>query len=379
MNGLNRSEFVYWYRQQVVDKIHELYLNNHHQGIFLPQVIADNDIELLKSSIILFGSWENALHRAGISSETIQQANNLYSDYWSPTSVIEQIQALNEAKFDLSSRVIRATYPELFFASTDKRTFGSWVSALDDAEVELKKLKKSYRGLWTLDRIFSVLHDYDLNYGNIQPEFIKQTNPSLYSCSRRYFRYWSELVRASGLKLDKNLFKVILEPLKTNILMDFLTKIFKILNYTFSENSLNKETGLEGINSGNSELSQTIQQGLSDKYLEIQNGKKSSSVFTAYRSWGYPVENLVTELLKKYEHVICYYSIGEPRVWIGDNVEFINIAEHFPILSERGRDNIISELSLLARGGIPIEYNEQYSKFVKMFKEEKKIRKEKKS
>ena len=377
MNGLNRTDFGYWYRQQVVDKIHELYLDNQQQGLFLPQVIADNDIELLKSAIILFGSWENALYRAGMSSETIFRTNKLYREYWSPESVILQIRALDDAKFDLSTRVIRAAYPELFYASKDKRTFGSWVSALDEAEVELKKLKKSYRGLWSLARIFSVLHDYDLNYGNIQPDFMRLINPSLYSCSRRYFKYWSELVRASGLKLDKNLFKVILEPLKTSIIMDYLTKIFQILNYTFSENSLNINTGPGDIYDTGGEFNKTILQRSHETYLEVHNGTKNSCVFATYRSWGYPADKMVTELLEKYKHVICYYSIGEPRVWLGGNVEFINISEHFPCLSERGRDDLISELSLLARGGIPKEYNEQYLKFVKIFKEETKDKKEK--
>ncbi len=358
MVGQSKNSNNYWYRQQVVDAIHERYSANNGQNIFLPEIVTNNDVNLLSSAITLFGTWRSAVNKAGFGSDLDMNPQQAIGDYWSQENTIVQIKTLHQHGFDLSRCFIRHAYPELYSAAMNKLNFGSWSNALSEAEIEYQYLNSQTHRFWTLQRVFRAIHDYNQTYGNIQGEFIRWMNPSLYSNSRRYFRTWSEAAQSIGLNLNRNLVKVMLEPLRTSILMDYVKKILELLGTEYN-------------------LPELDSQDLPEYYLELDDGKTTNCITSAYRSWGFDSDRRVYELLNRYPRVTCYYSIGEPRHWAFDNVKFINIDEFNPDLIDRGRDDIISDLRLQARGGIPAQFQDQYNRVIQSIKET--IRKNKKA
>ena len=372
----------YWYRQQVVDKIHELFTNGTNYNLSLSEIILNNDLNLFKSSILLFGSWENAVQKAGIDQD-IKRNDHEYeddTDYWSSERVLDQIKLLYESKFDLGAHFIKNVYPDLYLISTNKSYFGSWANALFEAEVDYKTLRAYSRRFWTRQRILTTLYDYDFAYGNLQPEFIRGFNPSLYLNSRRYFKNWSETLIAAGLNLNKNLIKVKLEPLRTSILMEYIKTIFQLLDKKYQVITKKNGANFHGDESSkkeneNRENEESENQRYPGNYLVLDDDKNQVAVTTAYRSWGAEADIKVRALLTDYQRVICYYIFGEPRQWIDDNVKFINLEQFYPDLTAHGRDHIISDLSLQSRGGIPGEYIEQYTNTVKAINKEIKDKK----
>ena len=355
----------YWYRQQIVDKIHELYSNGTNYHLSLSEIILNNDLNLFKSSILRFGSWENAIQKAGINQDIKRNDYEDDTNYWSSEMVLDQIKLLYESKFDLGAHFIKNVYPDLYSISTNKSYFGSWANALFEAEVDYKTLRASSRRFWTRQRILTTLHDYDYAYGNLQPVFIRGFNPSLYLNSHRYFKNWSETLVAAGLNLNKNLIKVKLEPLRTSILMEYTKTIFELLDKKYQVSTEKKDINFPVNESYNNEIEESENQRYPGNYLVLNDDKNQVAITTAYRSWGAEADRKARALLTDYQRVICYYIFGEPRQWVDDNVKFINFEQFYPDLAARGRDDVISDLSLQGRGGIPGEYMEQYTNTVK--------------
>jgi len=219
----------YWYRQRIVDKIHEMHSKNNTQNLWLPKVMDNLNFDLVKSTIIQFGSWENALKNAGIYNSSTNIPSSLGKDHWSDEKIIEQIRALHSFRFDLSAKFIKIIYPELYYAAKNKSAYGSWCNALSEAEVDLRSIRAVASYFWTFSKIYSALHDYDLAYGNVQSSFIRKLNPSLYSASRKYFKSWSKTITMAGFKPERAFLKVLLEPLRIHLLQEYVKKVFELL------------------------------------------------------------------------------------------------------------------------------------------------------
>jgi len=364
----------YWYRQQVVDRIHDLYSTEDIKGVFKPYVLENNELQLFEAAIILFGGWENALYKAGLETKNLTKLQQLFRNYWSEETILEQIEILYDGGFDLSSRFIRLVYPELYFAAKNKMNFGSWSEATTQAEVDHKYITSMTNSFWTRNRIFETIADYNQEYGSLQPGFVRENNSSLYSSAHRFFKTWSEAVSAAGHNLDKNFYKVKLEPLRTFILKDLIRKVYEILGVGFqvvpygTDNNKDRqkiESGISNIDSGKI-LSEIV--GEQNFYLELVEGKEKSCVTANFHGWKFGWERKIGELLNKYPKVICFYTIGEPRRWLNDKVEFINIDHFYPELASLGRDDIVLAISHHSRGGMPGKYQQWYETFMKKIK-----------
>lgn len=360
----------YWYRQGVIDQIFEIYRigseTNNTKPLILPTVIEQGEVELFKASIILFGSWGNAISEAGLGSILEKQMQDLNKDYWTSERIIKQIQLLFSGGVDLSAGFIKHIYPELYYFSRKKDRFGAWTSALEEREVDLRNLRSNRNRFWSLKRIFSTIIDYDMSYGDIQPVTIRKQNPSLYSASRRYFKTWPEAVKRAGASLQKNLIKVVIEPLRNYILLEVLKKIFDALNIPYKEQNNGNGTMDDGLDRYNLIIPEV--QKLPNLFLEKIENKDRIYVTTSYRTWKPGIDQRIKNWLDIYQKVEIYNSVGEPRKWIDDKVRFNNFNQFYDILAQHGRDQIISELSLLARGGIPKEYMEHYESIMKSLK-----------
>jgi hypothetical protein len=359
----------YWYRQRIVDRLHEIYSKNDNNSLLLPMIIENNDISIVKSAIILFGSWENAIREAGINYNQHNNSRDLVSDFWSPEKVLEHIQILYRSKFDLSANFIKHVYPELYFASTDKRIFSGWFNALFEAGVDYKYLHSESARFWTPSRIIRILFEYDHTYGNLQSDFIRKLNPSLYSGAHRYFKTWSEALEHSGRHLARNAVKVTLGQLRTYILKEYLKTIYDLLEVDYKINTI------PDVDFGANQFDIPELQELPNYFLEIPGNGDPIYVITNYRSWGFDVEQTINNILPKYPRINIYYSIGEPRQWLTNNVKFINTNNFYNDLAALGRDETISDLGLLSRGGIPKAYQEQYDAIMNSIKKKLKEKK----
>jgi hypothetical protein len=365
---VNRSNLnnIFWYRQNVVNQIIDLNTetigNEIEQGsyhpLFLAEQIKADGVQLFESAITLFGGWKNALRFAGLNEKLDDEFNAINKNYWDQDRIIEQIQLLFQSKFDLTAGFVRIVYPELYNAALKKDNFGSWAQALDEAELDFKYLHHNTRTFWTISRIMRTLIDYEDCYGNIQPETIRNLNPSLYKRSHRYFKSWSETVQKAGLNLLKNKIKVHLEPFRDYLVREYLNHIFDKLQVSVKT--------LPGLDSDNDQAKDIENENNSQEYLNsillINEGKDVKYIFPKFRSWSIGLESLIADMLLKYPKITVYHSIGEPRQWVDDKVEFENVNKFYHDLRSNGRDDLISELSLISRGGVPKKYQDQFEK-----------------
>jgi hypothetical protein len=330
----------------VVDRLHERYSSNGMAGISLPEIISNSEIELLESAISHFGTWENTLAQSGFDAGTIEKVRRKDSELWSQEAISDQIRILQNFRFDLSVRFIRHIYPELYQEAKKKMNYSGWLNALEGNEIESEHVRLPMRTFWKLPKIIDTLSDYFLVYGNLQPEFIRNLNPSLYHCSRRYYKTWQQTVSALGLNLSKNLYMIMLEPIRIEALQVYVIQTLELLK----KNSI-KIIEFEGS---------TIEsRSIFKSYIEFIDDNTQRCALISYRSWAGGLEKMIWRLLEKYEQVEVYYSIGEPRVWLNSNVKFINTEEFYPELMRLGRDDIISALGLFARGGVPNEFKDK--------------------
>jgi hypothetical protein len=358
----------YWYRQRVLDKIFEIYYGESgsvkSKTLLLPDLIENQGAEVFKASIIFFGSWKNALQVGGLLPVLDKLSSNRNNDEWSLERVKKQIQLLNQTQIELSSGFIRHVYPELYHSALNKEIYGSWIDALEDAEVDIRYLKSIKNKIWTVKQIFNTLIDYDFAYGNIQSGMVRIQNPTLYSASRRYFKSWQETVAIAGLNLNRNLIKVAIEPLRNYIVIEYLKKIFEIMGCPYQEHNLGiSESKMDIYGLDIPELEE-----IPRVVIETSDGNNKICNLASYRSWGFGIEHIIYDLMSTYKNIEIYSSVGELRSWVDENIKFKNLNMFFSELIDKGRDDIISDLSLMARGGIPKQYQDRYEGIMKSFR-----------
>jgi hypothetical protein len=386
----------YWYRQRVVNKLAELMLEisqefhreqqKHDELIdddelmedtlywhplYLPCHIEQYGPELFSAVIRFFGSWQNALNCSGLGGKFNSEFIRLQKNYWDQEKIIEHIRILYESRFDLSAGFIRKVYPELYFSAVDKTNFGTWVSALYEAEVSEKYLCDRSHRFWTLKRILQTIIEHEDCFGNIQPEVIRDFNPSMFISSRRYFKYWPEIVQKAGLNLKKNRVKVYLESFREYIVGEYLKIIYDKLDVDYKVESLTTEEKLDDNVDNQNQKRDTIPmiEELPRYCFRLIDGRYYYYVIPKFRSWCYGVENQIETLTEKFSSLAFYHSIGEPREWLDEKVRFENLNKFYSELLDNGEDMLVSELCLIARGGIPKGYQELFDKIMKTIME----------
>jgi hypothetical protein len=384
---MNAQKNNYWYRQGIIDRIHYLCScsdNNMNKDTFsderevleepevfeeistiaLPSIIFNGELELFSASIQLFGGWENAIARAGLEQEVYNKAIDYNNNFWTPENALQQIMILHHYGFDLSSNFIKHVYPALYNATEAKDAFKTWLDALSEAGVTNKYIRSNTNRFWSINRILRTIPDYDLAYGNIQPEMIMKLNPSLYSASHRYFKTWLDTVNATGIILEKNKIKVVIEPLRDYLLMECLKKVFDAYKFQYREIPVKHEFGIHKLL--DIEISKIME--LPSNILQLKKGKDEVIISASYRSWGLALEERLKELQSIYPRIEVYSSVGEPRRWPGGMVNFHNTIDLYNDLTKLGRDDLVAELGLMARGGIPKEHQQLYEAVMKEYK-----------
>lgn len=139
----------------------------------------------------LFGSWDRALHAAGMDADEISAYRR-----WSKNDILFELRELHQAREPLNSGTIQAEDPGLHAAAV--RYFGSYNEALRAARINPDLVRR--RQSWTTARIVTALRAIGRRKRSISNSFIRRENPSLYIAAIRHFGSFARARRAAGLK-----------------------------------------------------------------------------------------------------------------------------------------------------------------------------------
>jgi hypothetical protein len=136
----------------------------------------------------LFGTWDRALHAAGLDADEI----NLYRK-WTRDSIVFEIKALASDGERLSSGAIQKSDPGLHAAAL--RYFGSYDSALRAAKIDPKTVRE--RQSWDKPRVLTELKAL-ARRGKLVDSLVRRRNPPLYGAAIRLFGSFIKAKKASS-------------------------------------------------------------------------------------------------------------------------------------------------------------------------------------
>lgn len=137
----------------------------------------------------LFGTWDRALHAAGLDADDI----NLYRK-WTRDGIVSEIRELSSNGDKLSSGAIQKSDPGLHAAAL--RYFGSYDSALRAAKLDPAQVR--IRQNWTKPRVVAELKKLAKNKP-LTDAAARKKNAALYGASVRVFGSFSKARKAAGL------------------------------------------------------------------------------------------------------------------------------------------------------------------------------------
>jgi hypothetical protein len=136
--GLEPEE-IYRYRSWTEDEILSEIRRLYRIGADLSSKHMDEvGNSLIATARRRFGSWGEAIRRAGLDYEKIRRRRR-----WTLDRIVEEILSLQKEGVPLTSTEVRQRYPALFAAACKPRFFGSWRRAV---EVALGKAERGWKG-----------------------------------------------------------------------------------------------------------------------------------------------------------------------------------------------------------------------------------------
>ncbi|CAF0692037.1 homing endonuclease associated repeat-containing protein [Candidatus Methylacidithermus pantelleriae] len=153
--------------------------------------------ELLAAGIRYFGSWKQAVEKAGISYEEVRRYQK-----WSKAKIVETIQRLHRQGVDLSFRAMMlGPYAPMVYAAIRPAYFGSWKDALTAAGLEPGEIYR-YRS-WTEEQILHEIRRLHQIGADLSSKHMDEVGNSLIATARRRFGSWAEAIRRAGLDYEK--------------------------------------------------------------------------------------------------------------------------------------------------------------------------------
>ncbi len=124
-SGINSQE-VYRYRSWDKETIiHEIKTLQEQGADLSSKAMDQHSNSLIATARRRFGSWEEALKKAGIDYSKIRKRKQ-----WTKEMVEKAIHKLQKQGKPLTSTFVRKNHPALFAAACKKRFFGSWSNAI---------------------------------------------------------------------------------------------------------------------------------------------------------------------------------------------------------------------------------------------------------
>jgi hypothetical protein len=126
----------------------------------------------------LFGSWDRALHGAGLDADEISQYRK-----WDKDSIVFELKGRHREKEPLNSGAVQKEDPGLHAAAV--RHFGSYDNALRAAKVDPSKIRRRQR--WSKEEVAKQLKMFTRKH-DLTDAALRQHAPALYGAVLRFFK-----------------------------------------------------------------------------------------------------------------------------------------------------------------------------------------------
>lgn len=140
----------------------------------------------------LFGSWDRALHAAGLDADEINQYRK-----WTRESVVSELKARHRESWPLNSGAIQQDDPSLHAAAV--RHFANYDQALRAAKLDPEKVRR--RRAWNRNDVLKALKQAKKSGQHLSDSAIRRDHPALYGAAVRLFGSFTAARTAAGLKL----------------------------------------------------------------------------------------------------------------------------------------------------------------------------------
>jgi hypothetical protein len=126
----------------------------------------------------LFGSWDRALHGAGLDADDISQYRK-----WDRNSIVFELKSRSRESEPLNSGAVQKEDPGLHAAAV--RHFGSYDDALRAAKVDPSKIRQRKR--WTKEEVDKRLRAF-ARKNDVTDAALRRNDPALYGAVLRFYK-----------------------------------------------------------------------------------------------------------------------------------------------------------------------------------------------
>jgi len=141
----------------------------------------------------LFGSWDRALHAAGLDADQINRYRK-----WTADTVVTELKARHRDSEPLNSGAIQKEDPALHAAAV--RYFNGFDQALRAAKIDPEKVRQ--RRIWHRADVIRGLRLTKKSGGHLSDSAIRREHPALYGAAVRLFGSFTAARAAAGVKID---------------------------------------------------------------------------------------------------------------------------------------------------------------------------------
>lgn len=179
-----------WSKETILGEI----LGRHAAGEDLSYSgMSRNDLSLLRAAARYFGSWQEAVERAGLDYAEIRKYR-----VWTDERILARIRELSAQGADLSWRHVSMKLdPGLAAAAAKKGHFGSWKAALEQAGLDYEQIRR-YKD-WSEEEVLRRLRDRHAEGRPLNAKTMERENVPLITAARRRFPSWDRALSAAGL------------------------------------------------------------------------------------------------------------------------------------------------------------------------------------
>jgi hypothetical protein len=185
-----------WTRDEILKALKKLHKSNADLSY---NALAEKRQPLLSAAAYHFGSYRNAIERAGIDYADVSRRPR-----WTRPMIIALIKEARRNGDDLNWSAVTQRRDDLgkaAFASLQPRLFGSWDRALHGAGLDADEINR-YRK-WNKQTIIWELRDRFRDHEPLNSGAIQRQNPGLHAAAVRHFLSYDAALRAAKLDPEK--------------------------------------------------------------------------------------------------------------------------------------------------------------------------------
>ena len=184
-----------WSPEYVLDRIAEY----RAQGCSVNLAAMDDlDVPLLGAANKYFGSWDEALRRAGLDPRK-ERARPAGFYYPTAESVCAEIQRRVAAGWSLNhTDMVKDEHRDIALRLGGDRFFGSWDGALRAAGIDPATVRQRPFRFPTAQEVVRAIQERQRAGGRLNADAIQREDGSLMEAGRRFFSSWDAALRAAG-------------------------------------------------------------------------------------------------------------------------------------------------------------------------------------